>query len=171
MSSNFPKYAYTEKGVVVCSNCLTHEQAATGVFGDLPILKKGFIEIKNINGQLDFELHKIISEGEVDVLCEQTPELREAVKKLLFIEEYHSQYLLTFSRFVVFPAEYYHKDIVHHLFYDSIVKGAGTMVVEADYQGNINVRCYGDSIEIDGEVYTPNEIEEKILKDRLMLPE
>lgn len=169
MSSNYPKYAYTEKGVVICSNCVTHEQAVSGVFGDIPILKKGFIELKLVDGKLDFELHKILSEGEVDVLCDQTPELREAINKLLFCEEYHAEYVLTFSRFVIFPAEFAHADIVHHLFFDSVIKGAANVVLEKDID-KIKVRSYGETkLEIDGEKFFPNKTDEQILTDQLML--
>lgn len=162
MSSNLPKYAYTQKGVVVMDNCICHDEAVKSIFGDIKILNKGFIELKNNEqGKLDFELHAIVSEGHINESCEKSPEIRKAIHDLLLCEENHSEYVLTFSRFVIFPKQFSHKDIADHLFYDFIIKGAGNVVFE-NVNGKPHAKAYGESIELDMKA---NKVDEEILND------
>lgn len=148
MSSNLPKYVSTEKGVVIMSNCMSHTEATNSIFGDVPILSKGFIEvIVDEQGKVNFELHSVVSEGCINEACENSPVLRKSISDLILHEENHAEYVLTFSRFVIFPAEYSHKNISDHLFYDFVIKGAGNVVFEL-VDGKPHAKTYGESTEL-----------------------
>lgn len=159
MSSNLAKYAYTEKGVIVMSNCMSHEEAVNSIFGDIKILNKGFIEMKVVDGKPDFELHAIISEGHINEACENSPEVRKSIFDLLLCQENHAEYVLTFTRFVIFPVQFSHKDISDHLFYDFVIKGAGNVVFE-NVNGQPHAKVYGESKDLDMKA---NPIDEQIL--------
>ena len=162
MSSNLPKYVFTEEGVAVMSNCMCHQEAATSIFGDIKILNKGFIELKtNADGKVDFELHAVIAEGHINEACENSPEVRKAIHDLLLCEANHAEYVLTFSRFIIFPSELSHKDISDHLFYDYVIKGAGHVVFEL-VNGKPHARVYGESAELKMQA---NKVDEEILNN------
>lgn len=168
MSSNMPKYAYTEKGLTVFCNSLNHEDAVSDIFGEIPILNKGFIEIHVKDGKLEAELHQIVAEGHINEMCVSSPEIQKAAHDLLFCRENHAEYLLSFSRFAIFPQQFFHKDVADHLFYDSIVKGGGNMVFVLK-NGKPFIECYGQatSVEIEDEQL---EIDSKILMDNFFIP-
>ena len=163
MSSNHPKYAYTEQGLAVFCNSLNHENAVSDIFGEQPIKNKGFIKIKVVDGQLTAELHSIIGEGEINEVCENSPEIQKAVNDLLFCRENHTEYVLSFSRFALFPAKLFHKDVADHLFYDSIIKGAGNMVFVIK-DGKPYIECYGQATSVEIE-HEQQDIDAKILMD------
>lgn len=167
MSSNLPKYAYTERGLAVFCNSLNHEDTVADIFGEVPILNKGFIKVMVKEGKLHAELNQVLGEGEINELCVTSQEIQKAVKDLLFCRENHAEYLLSFSRFAIFPQNFFHKDVADHLFYDSFIKGGGNMVFVIK-DDKPYIECYGKatSVEIENEQH---EVDAKILMDNFCL--
>lgn len=159
MPSHLPKYAHTEKGMIIFSNCINHLEAIKNIFGEVEIYSKGFIKcFLNENNNIAFELFAKKTKENIDektILTSKTEDCLEMLNK--------SKYIVTSSRFIIFQEELTHKEIANSLFTDFIIQGAGEVKFSRK-NNKPTIICSESST--DNELNIPHrDFDSKILQD------
>ena len=156
MITNFAKFARTNRSLVVFSNSFDHIELFKKFYKDrVKPNEFGFIKI---NGDKICLLHEDLK---CDLIQGKTDELKKEALLNSFMKE--SKYIVTSSKFIIFPKKFTYKRVVQRLFRDYIIQGAGEVVFEKTNNG-INVSCFGESVYLN---VKSREIDALIIKDEL----
>lgn len=158
MPSNLPKYAKTEQGMIVFSNCINHADAINRIFGEIEPLSIGFIKFFSQNEHVCFELFQKKKKETLDeptVLVSSNQDCRCLTNK--------SKYILTSSRFIIFPNQLSHKHVANTMFTDFIIQGAGEVTFQVKEQ-QPHIIC-SESLEYNQLHIEHRDFDSKILED------
>lgn len=137
MISDFSKFARTNKSLIVFSNSFDHVE----------VFKKFYnVRVKpNEFGYLKINEDKICLLHE-DLKCDLiNGKTDEAIKqKLLEIFKTDSRYIVTSTKFIIFPKKFGFKRVANRIFRDFIIQGAGEILFEIS-DGKIIVKCFGEA--------------------------
>ena len=156
MVTNFAKFARTNKSLVVFSNSFDHIELFKRFYKDrVKPNEFGFIKI---NGDKICLLHEDLK---CDLIQGKTYELKREALLDIFMQE--SKYIITSSKFIIFPKKFTYKRVAQRLFRDYIIQGAGEVIFEKTQNG-VEVSCFGESIYLN---VKSRAIDSLIIKDEL----
>ncbi|OCL85421.1 hypothetical protein [Arcobacter porcinus] len=156
MVTNFAKFARTNKSLVVFSNSFDHIELFKRFYKDrVKPNEFGFIKI---NGDKICLLHEDLK---CDLIQGKTNELKREALLDIFMQE--SKYIITSSKFIIFPKKFTYKRVAQRLFRDYIIQGAGEVIFEKTQNG-VEVSCFGESIYLN---VKSRAIDSLIIKDEL----
>lgn len=137
MVSNFAKFARTNKSLIAFSNSFDHIEIFKHFYNTRVKPKEfGFVKINENRICL---LHEDLK---CDLIIGKTNE--EIKNKLLEIFEKESRYIMTSSRFVIFPKKFSFKRVANRIFSDYIMQSAGE-VTFSKVGNKIVINCCGGS--------------------------
>lgn len=136
MVSNFAKFARTNKSLIVFSNA----------FGHVEIFKKFYKQRVKPNefGYIKINANKVclLEENlQCDLIQGKTNDLLRNELLDAFTE---SRYIITSSKFIIFPKKFGFKRVANRIFTDFVIQGAGTVIFEQG-DNEIIVKCSGGS--------------------------
>jgi hypothetical protein len=137
MISNFAKYARTNKSLIVFSNSFDHIEVFKHFYNErVKPNEFGFIKI---NSERICLLHEDLN---CDLINGRTNE--EIKNRLLENFKIESRYIITSSRFIIFPKKFSFRRVANRLFTDFVIQGAGE--ISFNLVGNsFVVDCFGGS--------------------------
>ncbi len=156
MVCNFAKFARTNKSLIVFSNSFDHIEVFKKFYKEqVKPNEFGFIKINSDRVCL---LHEDLK---CDLIQGKTTEaLRD---KLLESFAKESRYIITSSKFIIFPKKFSFKRVANRIFTDYIIQGAGEITLEKQ-DNEIFVKCFGESKKLK---IKSRQIDALIIKDEL----
>ena len=156
MASNLAKYARTNKSLIVFSNAFNHVEAFKK-FYNIRVKPKEFGYIK-----IDKDKINLIEES---LYCDLVNGKKNELIRdsLLHSCTNHARYILTSSRFVIFPTKFSFKRVANRLFNGFVIQGAGEVLFKNE-NGCINITCYGEAKDLN---IKARKIDEEIIKEDL----
>ena len=143
MVCSFAKFARTNKSLIVFSNSFDH----------IEVFKKFYKEKVKPN---EFGFFKVND----DRICL----LHEDLKcDLIQGKTTESRYIITSSKFIIFPKKFSFKRVANRIFTDFVIQGAGEITLEKT-DGEIIVKCFGESKALN---VKSRQIDAMIIKDEL----
>lgn len=156
MVCNFAKFARTNKSLIVFSNAFDHIEVFKKFYKEK--VKPNEFGFVKLNSDRICLLHE-------DLKCDliqgkTTEDLRD---KLLgsFVTE--SRYIITSSKFIIFPNKFSFKRVANRIFTDFVIQGAGEITLEK-VDNEILVKCFGESKVLN---VKSRQIDAMIIKDEL----
>lgn len=156
MVCNFAKFARTNKSLIVFSNAFDHIEVFKKFYKEK--VKPNEFGFVKLNSDRICLLHE-------DLKCDliqgkTTEDLRD---KLLgsFVTE--SRYIITSSKFIIFPKKFSFKRVANRIFTDFVIQGAGEIRLEKT-DNEILVKCFGESKVLN---VKSRQIDAMIIKDEL----
>ncbi|QKF73035.1 hypothetical protein AFAEC_0860 [Aliarcobacter faecis] len=137
MVSNFAKFARTNKSLIVFSNSLDHIEVFKHFYNTR--VKPNEFGFVKINDDRICLLHEDLK---CDLVSGKTNE--DIKNRLLEIFKTESRYIMTSSKFVIFPKKFSFKRVANRLFSDYIIQSAGEVIFNK-VGNNIVVDCQGGS--------------------------
>ena len=137
MVCSFAKFARTNKSLIVFSNAFDHIEVFKKFYKEK--VKPNEFGFVKLNEDRICLLHEDLK---CDLIQGKTTEaLRD---KLLgsFVTE--SRYIITSSKFIIFPKKFSFKRVANRIFTDFVIQGAGEITLEKT-DGEIIVKCFGES--------------------------
>ena len=156
MVCSFAKFARTNKSLIVFSNAFDHIEVFKKFYKE-KVKPNEFCFVK-LNEDRICLLHEDLK---CDLIQGKTTEaLRD---KLLgsFVTE--SRYIITSSKFIIFPKKFSFKRVANRIFIDFVIQGAGEITLEKT-DGEIIVKCFGESKALN---VKSRQIDAMIIKDEL----
>lgn len=156
MVCNFAKFARTNKSLIVFSNAFDHIEVFKKFYKEK--VKPNEFGFVKLNSDRICLLHEDLK---CDLIQGKTTEaLRD---KLLgsFVTE--SRYIITSSKFIIFPKKFSFKRVANRIFTDFVIQGAGEITLEKT-DGEIIVKCFGESKVLN---VKSRQIDAMIIKDEL----
>ena len=156
MVCNFAKFARTNKSLIVFSNAFDHIEVFKKFYKEK--VKPNEFGFVKLNEDRICLLHEDLK---CDLIQGKTTEaLRD---KLLgsFVTE--SRYIITSSKFIIFPKKFSFKRVANRIFTDFVIQGAGEITLEKT-DGEIIVKCFGASKALN---IKSRQIDAMIIKDEL----
>ena len=156
MVCNFAKFARTNKSLIVFSNAFDHIEVFKKFYKEK--VKPNEFGFVKLNEDRICLLHEDLK---CDLIQGKTTEaLRD---KLLgsFVTE--SRYIITSSKFIIFPKKFSFKRVANRIFTDFVIQGAGEIKLEKT-DGEIIVKCFGESKALN---VKSRQIDAMIIKDEL----
>ena len=156
MVCNFAKFARTNKSLIVFSNSFDHIEVFKKFYKDqVKPNEFGFIKIN------DDRICLLHEDLKCDLIQGKTTEALR--NKLLdsFVTE--SRYIITSSKFIIFPKKFSFKRVANRIFTDYIIQGAGEITLEKK-DNEIFVKCFGVSKALN---IKSRPIDALIIKDEL----
>jgi hypothetical protein len=156
MVCNFAKFARTNKSLIVFSNAFDHIEVFKKFYKEK--VKPNEFGFVKLNEDRICLLHEDLK---CDLIQGKTTEaLRD---KLLgsFVTE--SRYIITSSKFIIFPKKFSFKRVANRIFTDFVIQGAGEITLEKT-DGEIIVKCFGESKALN---VKSRQIDAMIIKDEL----
>ena len=156
MVCNFAKFARTNKSLIVFSNAFDHIEVFKKFYKEK--VKPNEFGFVKLNEDRICLLHEDLK---CDLIQGKTTEaLRD---KLLgsFVTE--SRYIITSSKFIIFPKKFSFKRVANRIFIDFVIQGAGEITLEKT-DGEIIVKCFGESKALN---VKSRQIDAMIIKDEL----
>ncbi len=156
MVCDFAKFARTNRSLIIFSNSFDHIEFFKKFYN--PSVKPNEFGFVKLNGKRFTLLHE---ELKCDLINGKTNEQikQELVQELMS----GAKYILTSSKFVIFPKKFSHKRVANRLFLDFIIQGAGEITFEKT-ENDIVVKCFGGSKSLG---VSSRDIDSLILKDEL----
>lgn len=137
MVTYFAKFARTNKSMIVFSNSFDHIELFKKFYKDR--VKPNEFGFMKINEDRICFLHKDLK---CDLINGKTDEEKRVALLDSFMQE--SRYIVTSSKFIIFPKNFTFKRVANRLFTDFVIQGAGEIKLEK--VGNeIVVTCFGES--------------------------
>lgn len=156
MVSDFSKFARTNKSLIVFSNSFDHVEVFKKFYKErVKPNEFGFIRINENRICL---LHEDLK---CDLIQGKTNELQREALLDSFMKE--SKYIITSSKFIIFPKKFTYKRVANRLFIDYVIQGAGEVVFEK-VGNDIEVKCFGESVHLN---VKSRPIDALIIKDEL----
>ncbi|QKF59607.1 hypothetical protein ACN2EN_07760 [Aliarcobacter lanthieri] len=156
MITNFAKFARTNKSLIVFSNSFSHIEVFKK-FYNVRVKPKEFGYLK-INEDriclLEDDLKCDLIQGRTDALIRN---------KLLDSFVVESRYIITSTKFIIFPKKFAFKRVANRIFTDYVIQGAGEVTFEK-INNEIIIKCFGEAKELN---IKSREIDALILKDEL----
>lgn len=137
MVSNFAKFARTNKSLIVFSNSLDHIEVFKHFYNAR--VKPNEFGFVKINDDRICLLHEDLK---CDLVSGKTNE--DIKNRLLEIFKTESRYIMTSSKFVIFPKKFSFKRVANRLFSDYIIQSAGEVIFNK-VGNSIVVDCQGGS--------------------------
>jgi len=137
MITNFAKFARTNKSIIIFSNTANHIDVFKKFFNTrVKPNEFGYIKINKSSICL---LHEDL---ECDLITgKTTQEIRD---KLLENLKEGARYILSTSKFIIFPKKFGFKRVANRLFTDYIIQGAGE--ISFSQVGNdVIIQCFGEA--------------------------
>ena len=156
MVCSFAKFARTNKSLIVFSNAFDHIEVFKKFYKEK--VKPNEFGFVKLNEDRICLLHEDLK---CDLIQGKTTEaLRD---KLLgsFVTE--SSYIITSSKFIIFPKKFSFKRVANRIFTDFVIQGAGEITLEKT-DGEIIVKCFGESKALN---VKSRQIDAMIIKDEL----
>ena len=156
MVCSFAKFARTNKSLIVFSNAFDHIEVFKKFYKEK--VKPNEFGFVKLNEDRICLLHEDLK---CDLIQGKTTEaLRD---KLLgsFVTE--SRYIITSSKFIIFPKKFSFKRVANRIFTDFVIQGAGEITLEKT-DGEIIVKCFGESKALN---VKSRQIDAMIIKDDL----
>ena len=156
MVCSFAKFARTNKSLIVFSNAFDHIKVFKKFYKEK--VKPNEFGFVKLNEDRICLLHEDLK---CDLIQGKTTEaLRD---KLLgsFVTE--SRYIITSSKFIIFPKKFSFKRVANRIFTDFVIQGAGEITLEKT-DGEIIVKCFGESKALN---VKSRQIDAMIIKDEL----
>ena len=156
MVCSFAKVARNNKSLIVFSNAFDHIEVFKKFYKEK--VKPNEFGFVKLNEDRICLLHEDLK---CDLIQGKTTEaLRD---KLLgsFVTE--SRYIITSSKFIIFPKKFSFKRVANRIFTDFVIQGAGEITLEKTY-GEIIVKCFGESKALN---VKSRQIDAMIIKDEL----
>ena len=156
MVCSFAKFARTNKSLIVFSNAFDHIEVFKKFYKEK--VKPNEFGFVKLNEDRICLLHEDLK---CDLIQGKTTEaLRD---KLLgsFVTE--SRYIITSSKFIIFPKKFSFKRVANRIFTDFVIQGAGEITLEKT-DGEIIVKCFGESKALN---VKSGQIDAMIIKDEL----
>ena len=156
MVCSFAKFARTNKSLIVFSNAFDHIEVFKKFYKEK--VKPNEFGFVKLNEDRICLLHEDLK---CDLIQGKTTEaLRD---KLLgsFVTE--SRYIITSSKFIIFPKKFSFKRVANRIFTDFVIQGAGEITLEKT-DGEIIVKCFGESKALN---VKSRQIDAMIIKDEL----
>ena len=156
MVCSFAKFARTNKSLIVFSNAFDHIEVFKKFYKEK--VKPNEFGFVKLNEDRICLLHEYLK---CDLIQGKTTEaLRD---KLLgsFVTE--SRYIITSSKFIIFPKKFSFKRVANRIFTDFVIQGAGEITLEKT-DGEIIVKCFGESKALN---VKSRQIDAMIIKDEL----
>ena len=156
MVCSFAKFARTNKSLIVFSNAFDHIEVFKKFYKEK--VKPNEFGFVKLNEDRICLLHEDLK---CDLIQGKTTEaLRD---KLLgsFVTE--SRYIITSSKFIIFPKKFSFKRVANRIFTDFVIQGAGEITLEKT-DGEIIVKCFGVSKALN---VKSRQIDAMIIKDEL----
>ena len=156
MVCSFAKFARTNKSLIVFSNAFDHIEVFKKFYKEK--VKPNEFGFVKLNEDRICLLHEDLK---CDLIQGKTTEaLRD---KLLgsFVTE--SRYIITSSKFIIFPKKFSFKRVANRIFTDFVIQGAGEIKLEKT-DGEIIVKCFGESKALN---VKSRQIDAMIIKDEL----
>ena len=156
MVCSFAKFARTNKSLIVFSNAFDHIEVFKKFYKEK--VKPNEFGFVKLNEDRICLLHEDLK---CDLIQGKTTEaLRD---KLLgsFVTE--SRYIITSSKFIIFPKKFSFKRVANRIFTDFVIQGAGEITLEKT-DGEIIVKCFGESKALN---VKSRQIDAMITKDEL----
>ncbi|MFA7086784.1 MAG: hypothetical protein WC145_08995 [Aliarcobacter sp.] len=156
MVCSFAKFARTNKSLIVFSNAFDHIEVFKKFYKEK--VKPNEFGFVKLNEDRICLLHEDLK---CDLIQGKTTEaLRD---KLLgsFVTE--SRYIITSSKFIIFPKKFSFKRVANRIFIDFVIQGAGEITLEKT-DGEIIVKCFGESKALN---VKSRQIDAMIIKDEL----
>lgn len=137
MISDFAKFARTNKSLIVFSNSFDHVEVFKKFYNTrVKPNEFGFIKINENRICL---LHEDLK---CDLLSGRNDEIVR--EKLLESFKCESKYIMTCSKFIIFPKKFTFKRVANRLFTDYIIQGAGEITFEIK-DNEVVVNCFGEA--------------------------
>lgn len=156
MISDFAKFARTNKSLIVFSNAFDHIEIFKKFYNARVKPKEfGFIKLENS------ELVLFHEDLKCDLICGISDQ--KIRYKLLENLKQESKYIMTPTKFIIFPKKFTFKRVANRLFTDYIIQGAGKIVFELENE-ELKVKCLGGSKTLRVKA---REIDSLIIKDEL----
>lgn len=156
MASNLAKYARTNKSLIIFSNAFNHVEAFKK-FYNVRVKPKEFGYVKIDKGKINLleeSLYCDLVNGKKNELIRDS---------LLYHCTSHARYILTSSRFVIFPTKFSYKRVANRLFSGFVIQGAGEVFLKSE-NGQVIVTCSGESKDLNVKA---RKIDEEIIKEDL----
>ena len=156
MVCNYAKFARTNKSLIVFSNSFDHIEVFKKFYKEkVKPNEFGFIKIN------DDRICLLHEDLKCDLIQGKTTEALR--NKLLdsFVTE--SRYIITSSKFIIFPKKFSFKRVANRIFTDYIIQGAGEITLEKK-DNEIFVKCFGVSKALN---IKSRPIDALIIKDEL----
>ena len=156
MVCSFAKFARTNKSLIVFSNAFDHIEVFKKFYKEK--VKPNEFGFVKLNEDRICLLHEDLK---CDLIQGKTTEaLRD---KLLgsFVTE--SRYIITSSKFIIFPKKFSFKRVANRIFTDFVIQGAGEITLEKT-DGEIIVKCFGESKALN---VKSRQIDAMLIKDEL----
>lgn len=137
MVSNFAKFARTNRSIIVFSNSFDHIKVFKHFYNSRVKPKEfGFVKIN------EDRICLLPKDLKSDLIVGKTNE--EIKKQLVEIFKTDSKYIMTSSRFIIFPKKFSFKRVANRIFSDYVIQSAGQVTFTKD--GNrLVVNCFGSS--------------------------
>ena len=156
MVSNFAKFARTNKSLIVFSNSLDHIEVFKQFYNTRVKPKEfGFVKINEDRICL---LHEDLK---CDLIAGKTKKKKK--NRLLEVFKTESRYIMTSSKFIIFPEKFSFKRVANRLFSDYIIQSAGKVTFSV-VDNKIVVSCSGGSKVLN---LKPRSIDALIIQDEL----
>jgi len=156
MITNFVKFARTNKSMIVFSNALSHVEVFKKFYNVRVKPKEfGYLRINEDRVcMLEEDLQCDLIQGKTNAL------IRENLLEMFALE---SRYIITSTKFIIFPRKFSFKRVANRLFTDYVIQGAGEVVFQK-VDNEILIKCFGGAKDLN---VTTREIDTLILKDEL----
>ncbi|RBQ28307.1 hypothetical protein ACNSOS_02635 [Aliarcobacter vitoriensis] len=156
MITHFAKFARTNKSLIVFSNSFSHIEVFKKFYNVRVKPKEfGFLKINEDRVcLLEEDLKCDLIQGKTDALIRN---------KLLSSFAVESRYIITSTKFIIFPRKFSFKRVANRLFTDYVIQGAGEVTFEKN-DNEILIKCFGGAKDLN---IKSREIDALILKDEL----
>lgn len=156
MVCSFAKFARTNKSLIVFSNSFDHIEVFKKFYKEK--VKPNEFGFFKVNDDRICLLHEDLK---CDLIQGKTTEaLRE---KLLESFVINSRYIITSSKFIIFPKKFSFKRVANRIFTDFVIQGAGEIILEKK-DNEILIKCFGESKSLK---IKSRQIDALIIKDEL----
>ena len=156
MVCSFAKFARTNKSLIVFSNAFDHIEVFKKFYKEK--VKPNEFGFVKLNEDRICLLHEDLK---CDLIQGKTTEaLRDKLLRSFVTE---SRYIMTFSKFIIFPKKFSFKRVANRIFTDFVIQGAGEITLEKT-DGEIIVKCFGESKALN---VKSRQIDAMIIKDEL----
>src|SRR5574344_2155072 len=156
MISNFAKYARTNKSLIVFSNSFDHIEVFKRFYKDrVKPNEFGYIKIN------DNRICLLCDDLQCDLIQGKTNE--EKRYSLLDSFATESRYIVTSSKFIIFPKKFGFARVANRIFTDYIIQGAGEITFTKTENG-VEVKCFGEAKALH---IKSREMDALIIKDEL----
>lgn len=156
MITNFAKYARTNKSLIVFSNSFDHIEVFKRFYKErVKPNEFGFIKINENRVCLLQE----------DLQCDLIQGKTNEEKRYELLESFatESRYIVTSSKFIVFPKKFGFNRVANRIFTDYVIQGAGEVTFTKTDTG-IDVKCFGEAKSLN---IKARDMDALIIKDEL----